>query len=265
MNEPTQTGPIQDTQPPEPQPAGVRLAVPDHSPLWTYVFLGLIGLAFVAMTLSGGSEDPYVLLQFGAKWNPAIAAGEYWRLLTASFLHVGLLHLVFNAYALFSFGVALERRFGRARFFSLYLLSAIAGTTLSFLGNRSLSAGASTAVFGIIGAMIAYFATYRTELGAWGRRQLNSMLGVAGLNLVFGFVAPGIDNLGHIGGLLAGLALGWAYCPRYKVAAGLPGQAPLRLVDRYARPKAWLVTIGVVLVLVAAVVVGTLVQVSSLG
>lgn len=263
MDNTTTSSPFETNQPPQPEPAGVRLALPDHPPLWTYAFLVLIGLAFVGMTLVGGSEDPYVLLLFGAKWNPAIVAGQYWRLLTASFLHVGLLHLVFNAYALYTFGVILERRLGRARFFGLYILSAIAGTTLSFLGNRSLSAGASTAVFGIIGGMIVYLATYRTQLGAMGRRQLNNMLSVAGINLAFGFLASGIDNLGHIGGLLAGLALGWAYCPRYRVERGLPGEEPLRLVDNYSRPKAWLVTIGVGLVLVAAVVVGTLMQVPS--
>ncbi|MHB0857240.1 MAG: rhomboid family intramembrane serine protease [Anaerolineae bacterium] len=236
-----------------------------QKPFWTYIFLGLIGLVFVAMTLSGGSENPYVLLRFGAKFNPLILAGEYWRLLTANFVHIGVLHLVFNAYALYNFGAALESRFGRVRFLALYLLTGIAGTTLSFLGNQALSAGASTAIFGIIGAMIVYFATYRSEFGPGGRRQLNSMLGVAGFNLLFGFVAPGIDNLGHIGGLLAGLALGWAYCPRYQVVANPTGDPPLQLIDRYPRLRAWLVTIGVVILLVAAVVWGSWVQLSRAG
>ena len=94
----------------------------------------------------------------------------------------------------------------------------IAGSTASFVGSPRLSAGASGAIFGLLGATIAYFATYREQFGARGRRQLSSMLIVAGYNLVFGFIATGIDNFAHVGGLLAGLLIGWAYCPRYHLA-----------------------------------------------
>ncbi len=235
----------------------VRVPLPLHRPLWTWVILAINGLVWLAMTALGGSDNPNVLIFFGAKYNPLIVAGQYWRLLTACFLHIGLLHLLFNSYALFSFGIEMERHFGRSRFLVLYLLSGVAGSVLSFLGSDSLSAGASGAIFGLIGAMITYFAVYRTEFGQWGRRQLLNILFVAGVNLVWGFTAPGIDYWGHIGGLAAGLVLGWAFCPRYRLSrTPFPG-APVEIQDRYSRPRAWLVSLGVALLLVVLTGWGT--------
>ena len=103
---------------PEPAPAAperprVASPLPLYEPLWTYVLLGLNGLVWLAMTLAGGSEEIEVLVQFGAKFNPYIALrGEYWRLVTPMFLHIGFLHLAFNSYALFAFGLDVERLFG---------------------------------------------------------------------------------------------------------------------------------------------------------
>jgi rhomboid protease GluP len=241
--------------------------IPLHEPLWTYALLVANGLVWLAMTLLGGSENPAVLILFGAKHTPLILAGQYWRLLSAVFVHVGFAHLLFNAYALFSFGREVERRFGRARFLALYLLSGIASTTASFVGSPVLSAGASGAVFGLAGASMAYYAAYRDRLGGAGRRSLASILMIVGLNLVMGFAAPGIDNLGHIGGLIAGLGLGWAYCPRYAVprfplahpqamSPGLLAEEPLRAVDRVPATRIWAGTLVAVVVLVVAVVLG---------
>lgn len=246
----------------------LRLVIPLHEPLWTYVLLVANGLVWLAMTLLGGSENLDVLILFGAKYNPLIVAGQYWRLLSAVFVHVGVAHLLFNAYALFSFGMEVERRFGRARFLALYLLSGIASTTASFVGSPVVSAGASGAVFGLAGASLAYYAAYRDRLGGVGRRSLASILMIVGLNLVMGFTAPGIDNLGHIGGLIAGLGLGWAYCPRY-AAPQLPPvhlqamstdplvEEPLRAMDRAPATRIWAGTLVAVVVLVVAVVLGT--------
>lgn len=252
------------------RPAGIdagrvtlRLALPLHDPLWTYVLLVANALVWVAMTILGGSENPAVLVLFGAKYTPLIVAGQYWRLLTAVFVHVGIAHLMFNAYALFSFGMEVERRFGRTRFLALYLLSGIASTTASFVGSPALSAGASGAVFGLAGASLAYYAAYRDRLGMAGRRSLTSILLVVGLNLVMGFAAPGIDNLGHIGGLVAGFALGWAYCPRYAAprfpssAEDVTSEGTLRAVDRASAGRMWAGTVLVIMVLAFAIVVGT--------
>jgi len=246
----------------QPQEHMVRVRLPLHHPLWTYVLLAANLIVFLAMTALGGSENVNILVFFGAKYNPAIAAGEYWRLLTSCFVHVGIIHLLFNSYALYSFGSEVERRFGRARFLSLYLLSGIGGSTLSFLGSPRLAAGASGAIFGLVGAMIAYLATYREQFGGWGKRQLSSVLLVAGYNLIWGFIAPGIDNYAHVGGLLVGLLLGWAYCPRYHLAvntgqAGAFADSPA-LEDRFPASRAGLVSGGLVLLLVLLVYLGML-------
>ncbi|NLD71497.1 MAG: rhomboid family intramembrane serine protease, partial [Chloroflexi bacterium] len=96
------------------------------------------------MTVAGGSENLRVLIDFGAKFNPLIVLEqEYWRLVTPMFLHIGFLHLAFNSYALFAFGLDVERLFGRTRFLALYVLAGIAGAVASFVGNEAVSAGAS--------------------------------------------------------------------------------------------------------------------------
>jgi rhomboid protease GluP len=231
-----------------------------HRPLWTFIFLGANVLVWLAMTIMGGSQDPGVLVFFGAKYNPLIVAGQYWRLLTACFVHIGIVHLLFNSYALFSFGLEVERRFGRSRFLALYILSGLAGSVLSFIGSTKLSAGASGAIFGLVGAMIAYFATYRDEFGQWGKRQLRSVLLVAGYNLIWGFITPGIDYLGHIGGLLGGLALGWAYCPRYEVTHATLPVGSYEAVDRLPRTRVWAVSLGMAALLAALTYLGVRIQ-----
>ncbi|MGI5916313.1 MAG: rhomboid family intramembrane serine protease [Anaerolineae bacterium] len=233
----------------------VRLPLPLHRPLWTYVIIVINGLLWLAMTVAGGSENPLVLIRFGAKFNDLIVRGEYWRLISANFLHIGLLHLLFNTYALYILGLEVEMRFGRGRFLALYMLCGLAGSTLSFVGNPALSAGASGAIFGLMGAIIVHFVVYRESFGPRGQRQLSSLLLVAGLNLMFGFTRPGIDNLGHIGGLVGGVVLGWAYNPRYEVA-WLPDVYVYKLVDRVRRGRVLIASAAMTLILILLVNLG---------
>ena len=214
--------------------------LPTHKLLWTYAFLAANALLWLAMSLSGGSENLAVLVRFGAKYNPLIVQGQYWRFVAPVFLHIGFLHLALNSYALLIFGRDVERLFGRWRFLALYALAGVSGSVASFVGNDAISAGASGAIFGLVGAMVTYLFTYRENLGMWGRQRLTNLLLVVGLNLLWGFAGPGIDNLGHIGGLLAGLLLGWAYCPRYRAVAPLVPSEPTRLVDVFSSWRAWL-------------------------
>lgn len=247
------------TWPPDAAPSGasqaaparpsVRAALPLHSPLWTYVLLAINAVVFLAMTASGGSESVRVLVRYGAKVNPLIVAGQYWRFVAPVFLHIGFIHLAFNAYALYLFGQDVERLFGRARFLALYLLAGVSGVVASFVGSEAISAGASGAIFGLVGAMLVYFAVYRDNLGRFGRQRLTSLLLITVLNLAWGFLGTGIDNLGHIGGLLAGLLMGWAYLPRYRAATpDLPWEPP-RLVDAHSPARAVLVSLLFVVVL----------------
>jgi rhomboid protease GluP len=217
-----------------PRPARVSLAIPLGRPLVTWVLLGIIVAVFTAETLLGGSTETEVLIRLGAKVTYLIADGEYWRLLSSMFLHVGLLHLLFNGYALVALGTAVERLFGWGRFLAVYLAAGLFGSLASYAFSTGLSAGASGAVFGLIGALGAYFFLHRQQLGSWGQRRLANVVFLGGANLLFGFTLQGIDNLAHLGGLLGGLGLGWALAPRYQV--DLPA---LRLTDRNHLKQYW--------------------------
>ena len=186
-------------------------------PRLTYVLLAANVLVFLAMTAAGGSTNTDVLIRFGAKANVLIAQGQVWRLLTSMFLHIGVMHLAFNIYALFILGVEVERLYGSARFLAIYLLAGLWGSLVSFALGPSLSAGASGAIFGLLGATMAFFHRHRRAFGSWGRQRLLSLLGIVGLNLFLGFTVAGIDNLAHLGGLVSGAILGWVLAPQYRV------------------------------------------------
>jgi rhomboid protease GluP len=203
----------------------VGFRIPMAKPRWTFILLGVNVAVFLAMTIFGalnglglnGSQDSRVLLMFGAMQNQLMAQGEYHRLLTSMFLHIGLIHLLFNSYALYVVGQDVERLYGSARFLLIYFLSGLGGSLASFvLGAGGISAGASGAIFGLFGASIAYFYLHRQTFGPRGQAQLRSLLMLAGINLFLGFTIPGINNLAHLGGLIFGLLLGWILAPKYQ-------------------------------------------------
>ena len=239
--EPTQTTPS--------PPRTVSLPLPVARPVLTWAILAINLLVFLAMTLAGGSENTDVLVRFGAKVNGRIAAGEYWRFFTPMFIHIGIMHLAFNSYALFALGTEVERLFGNIPFAVLYLLSGAAGVVASFAFNDHLSAGASGAIFGLIGALGYFFARYRNLLGRAGRRQLVNIVLVAAYNLAFGFLYPGVDNHGHLGGLVAGVALGWALCPDYGIVRDVQG-TPAQVVNTRTRQRRLLLTLPLLVALV---------------
>ncbi|MBN1954193.1 MAG: rhomboid family intramembrane serine protease [Anaerolineae bacterium] len=224
----------------------VQLQIPQAIPFWTYVLLGLNLLIFAGSWLLG----PELILALGAKVNEAIIAGEVWRLATAMFLHVDLLHIAFNSYALFSFGQHVERPYGRFCFLSMYVLSGLAGSAFSFLCSSRPSVGASGAIFGLIGVLGAYLYRYRDRLAA-GRSRLSNVIGIVIYNLLYGFVMPAVDNWAHIGGLLAGLVLGWFLAPVYQIRQRGPLGSPQLVNDR--SPWQWLVGTALVSVGIAIV------------
>ncbi len=231
-------------------PRTVSLPLPTARPVVVWAILAVNVLVFLAMTLSGGSENTDVLVRFGAKVNGRIAAGEYWRFLTPVFIHIGFMHLAFNSYALYALGTEVERLFGNAPFAVMYLLSGFSGVIASFAFNNHLSAGASGAIFGLVGALGYFFARYRNLLGRAGRRQLVNIAVVAAYNLAFGFLYPGVDNHGHLGGLVAGVALGWALCPDYRIQRDLDG-VPARVANTRTRQRRLLLTLPILAALVA--------------
>jgi len=180
-------------------------------PLFTYFFIALQLIMFLILELNGGSKDPQTLIEFGAKYNPLMIEGEWWRLVTPIFLHIGILHLLMNTLALFYLGMAVEKMFGRLRFIFIYMISGITGSLASFLFTSNLSAGASGAIFGCFGALL-YFGVLYPKI--FFRTIGTNIIAVILLNLVLGFTIPGIDNAGHIGGLVGGfLAAGIVSLP----------------------------------------------------
>jgi rhomboid protease GluP len=234
-----------------PSPPSPYLRLPLSKPFFTYILLAAIVIIWIMMSLAGGSTNVPVLIRFGANYGPLILEGEFWRLFTSMFLHIGLMHLIFNAYALFIFGLEMERLYGPDRFIVIYILSGLFGSLASFAsrGPNVLSAGASGAIFGIIGMNLAYFYLHRENFGQFGRQRVMNTLVIIGLNLFFGFTIPGIDNLAHVGGLITGLALGYVLAPRYQVVDRYTG-AP-QLVDTVSLlNRWWMPTLAVIILAV---------------
>ena len=217
----------------QPQTVGVRL--PFIPPTVTYVILGFTVFVYILQMLSVAIFG-YAVYQidwlevYGARFNEAIRMGELWRFITPVFLHGSLPHIFFNMYALLSIGSFLERHFGHGRFALLYFLGAFAGNVFSFLltGENGYSVGASTAVFGLIAAEVIFFYQNRKLFGGQARRAISNAVFIIAVNLFIG-LTPGIDNWGHVGGLLGGAIFTWFAGPFWMVT----GMAPdLRLQDQ---------------------------------
>ncbi len=170
-------------------------------PFFTYFFIAIQVIVFLLMEVAGGSTTTSVLIDFGAKVNWLILDGEWWRLFAPIVLHIGVLHLLMNTLALYYIGITVEKIFGNVRFLFIYLLAGFSGSLASLLFSPNISAGASGAIFGLFGALL-YFGVVFPKL--FFRTMGINILFVIGINLVFGFSFSGIDNAGHIGGLLGG-------------------------------------------------------------
>lgn len=204
------------------QPVMVQL--PSSPVRATWVFMAINVVMFVICILKGMSVmgnargDAFVLIELGAKWSPLMdMGGEWWRLLTATVLHGGIVHIGFNMYALYALGPTVERFYGSLRFSVIYLIAGIGGAwaSYSFGSLTGPSIGASGAIFGLIGCLIGFFLSARSVLGDFARQNLRQMVGTAAINLIIGLsFSSVIDNYAHIGGMLMGLAVGYGLAPR---------------------------------------------------
>ena len=167
-------------------------------------------LVFFVVEITGGSEDLGHMLSCGAAYVPLIQQEhEYYRLFSCMFLHFGMEHLVDNMLALYFVGGHLERAVGKLKFLLIYLVGGVGASWLSYhrdarVGELSVSAGASGAVFAVIGAMICVLLLNRGQLEGLTARQ---MVFMAALSLYFGFTSTGVDNAAHLGGILCGFVL----------------------------------------------------------
>ena len=166
------------------------------------LFVYSVEIAFDAL------DTDHAIIAFGALFRPAVAAGEYWRLLSATFLHGSFDHLVGNAVALFILGMLCEHAFGRRQFVVLYVASALGGSLLSLLWSPGPSVGASGAIFGLQGAAIALFRRQRDRLLVRDRRIGVVLIVWAIYTVLGGLTSAYIDNGAHIGGLATGWLVG---------------------------------------------------------
>ena len=234
--------------PPPPKPQRVTVSLPASVPWVTYAIIGVTVFVYLLQVASDAFFGPSPvginwLELYGAKFNVFIRQGELWRFFTPMLLHASVMHIGFNMYALYAFGNGLEQRLGHGRFLVLYILSGFSGSVLSFLFTSGYSIGASGAIFGLIGAEGVFLYQNRKLFGYQAMKAMQNVIFVVAINLFLG-LSPGIDNWGHVGGLLGGLILSWFASPLWQVEGIAPA---LRLVDqREARD----VVVGIGLVVI---------------
>ena len=211
---------------------GALASLPRRAPL-TAALLAAIGLAFaaeIALGLGGGlglagPTDRRVLLALGANVWP-LAAGDAWRLVASLFLHIGFLHLLVNGWALVQLAALFEGWMGSTRLAVVYFLGGVAGSLASvhftLAGSDRISAGASGAIFAVLGALIAFLARRHERLRPEAKSLLLQLLFWAGLNVWLGFTSEAIDNGGHLGGFAAGLVVGFFLRERRRLRAPEP-------------------------------------------
>lgn len=169
-----------------------------------YALIGV--LVFISLIAFLFNKNEFFIYTFGVN-GYLIRLGEYYRLLTGTFLHGDIVHLAMNCYALYVVGNQIETFYGKAKFIVIYLVSALCGSLLSICMSEGFSIGASGAIFGLFGSLVYFGLHYRVYFGSV---ILNRILPVIGINLVLGFMMSGIDNFAHIGGLIGGFLISMA-------------------------------------------------------
>jgi rhomboid protease GluP len=172
----------------------------------TNVLVAINIVVFIWEALTGGWSSENALLREGALYGPLVAQGQWWRIVTAAFLHGGLMHIAFNMFALYQVGTFLEYLIGSRRMLLIYFIAMVgAGLAVYYFNFYQITVGASGAIFGIFGALVAI----GLRLGARGRSLVVQTLPIIAINLVITFAVPNISAPGHVGGLLSGFVAGF--------------------------------------------------------
>jgi rhomboid protease GluP len=183
---------------------------------WVSPALVAINVVVFAMMVVAGAglftPDGAVHVAWGSNFGPYTTDGQWWRLFTSMFLHFGLIHIALNMWALWDLGRLAERLYGNWVFLALYILAGLAGSIASVTWNNNVnSAGASGAIFGVLGALLAYMLDKRNEVPiSVMKKHRNATLAFIAYSLFYGLSHKGVDNAAHIGGLVAGVILGFA-------------------------------------------------------
>lgn len=176
----------------------------------TFVMLVIMIIYFIFVTFNGGTTDPETLVKYGALYPPFISTyGEYYRLVTSIFMHIGVTHIFFNGYALYIFGPQIERLMGSGKYLLFFLLSGIGGNLATvFFNFQSISAGASGSLFGLFGAFFYLIHRHREMVSPEGRKNILSLLAI---NLVLTIAIPNISVTAHFGGFIIGYLLSYIF------------------------------------------------------
>jgi len=198
-----------ETLPPSAVPGRQHAMGPVYRPFVTYSLIGICVVVYLLQWVTQSFLNIDIPAAWGVKDNILIMQGQVWRFITPIFLHGSIVHLGFNMYALFALGPTLEKFYKHWRYLVLFLLGGFAGNVLSFMFTKNPSLGASTAIFGLLGAEGVLIYQNREIFGATARRALPQVVMIAVINLMIGLSIPAIDNWGHIGGLVGGTLFAW--------------------------------------------------------
>ena len=216
---------------------------PAYIPYITYALIGICVGVYLLQLATRTLLQVDIPAAWGVKANNLIMQGQVWRLFTPIFLHSSqtVLHIGFNMYALFYMGRTLERFYGHRRYLGLFLLSGFAGNVISFMFSPHQSLGSSTAIFGLLGAEGVLIYQNREIFGNIARQALSQVVIIAVVNLIIG-LTPGIDNWGHIGGLIGGTLFAWFGGPLLQKQGLFP---PYTLKDAHGNREAIIAGTGV--------------------
>jgi rhomboid protease GluP len=185
-----------------------------YAPPATLMLIVALGAVFLWQLDTGALASQESIIAAGALVRDRVMQGEWWRLLSATMLHGNAEHLVGNTMSLYILGMASEHAYGTRSMLLIYLLSAVAGSLLSIAMGPGPSVGASGAIFGLMGAVMVLFWKHRNDLHVRDKRIGVVIAAWALFTIVTGMMVPMIDNAGHVGGLLGGIAAAWVSRPR---------------------------------------------------
>jgi membrane associated rhomboid family serine protease len=198
-----------------PEGGGMSAMLRANPAMWSVLAINVV--YFLFLEASGGSEDVETLIKYGAKYGPGIADGEFWRLVTPVFMHIGAFHLIANSISLLIFGGIVERAYGWRAFLAIYLTAGVAGNVASYAAGPTVGAGASGAIFGVMGAFAVYLFLNRAMFGQSARGSLGGLAFIIIVNITLGLTTTGVDNWAHLGGLVIGTLMALRLSPRAAV------------------------------------------------